>query len=46
VPGKKTIVNKAMVFMAELSRLLATAIAFESRAISMFNLLSRYAMKL
>lgn len=33
VPGKKTIVRIAIVFIAELSRLLAAAILFESRAI-------------
>ena len=33
VPGKKTIVSIAIVFIAELSRLLAAAILFESCAI-------------
>jgi hypothetical protein len=46
VPGKNTIVYTTMVFIEELSSLLATARDFESWAIPMFNLLSLWAMKL
>jgi len=40
VPGKKIVVKKAIIFIAELSRLLAAAISFESRATSMLRELS------
>jgi len=41
VAGRNSIVNKAMLFIAELSRLLAAAMLLESLATSMFKLLSR-----
>jgi len=46
VPGKNTVVRTAITFMAELSRLLAWAISFESRATSMLRVLSCCAMRL
>ena len=35
VPGKKRVVSTAMIFIAELSRLLASATSFESLAMPM-----------
>src|SRR5271163_1907845 len=46
VAGKKTIVRTAMVFIAELSRLLASAMLLESCAIPTFRRLSLCAMRL
>lgn len=45
-PSKKTVVSTAMAFIAELSRLLAAASSFESRATSTFRALSLWAMRL
>ena len=44
VAGRKTVVRMAMIFMDELSRLLAAASSFESAAMLMFRLLSRSEM--
>ena len=46
VPGKKMVVRKAIIFIAELSRLLAVANSLESRAIPRFNWLSCWAIRL
>jgi hypothetical protein len=46
VPGKKKVVSKAMIFMAELSCLLATAISLESFARLTLTRLSDLAMRL
>jgi len=44
VAGRKTVVRMAIIFMDELSRLLAAASSFESAAMLMFRLLSRSEM--
>jgi hypothetical protein len=46
VPGKKKVVSIAMIFMAELSCLLATAISLESFARMTLIRLSDWAMRL
>lgn len=46
VPGKKRVVRKAMIFMAELSCLLAAASSLESFERSMLILVSSWAMRL
>lgn len=45
VPGRKTIVNAAIVFMASLSRLVSKAILLEASAIAMFVRLSCWEMR-
>lgn len=45
VPGRKTIVNAAIVFMASLSRLVSKAILLEASAIAMFVRLSFWEMR-
>lgn len=44
VPGKKRVVNMAIIFIAELSRLLATVNSFESRAISRLMRLNSFCL--
>jgi hypothetical protein len=46
VPGRKKVVSTAMIFMAELSCLLAAAISLESFARLMLILLSDWAIRL
>jgi hypothetical protein len=46
VPGRKTVVSTATIFMAELSRLLAAAISLESLASPMLTMPSICAMRL
>lgn len=46
VPGRKKVVRTAMIFIDELSRLLAAAIARKSRAILVLSKLSFCVMRL